>query len=129
MSTSQCIGNHRTARTDIDCPLVLLRHVWRPSVKEGPKRQLPSLQLRDLFSAQTRTTTPTMTIGFDRPSGAAADVKELEYVSAIHQTDLKELRKDGSITGEQAKEIWVNLAARAECESYCAVSSLFHTRR
>jgi len=43
-----------------------------------------------------------MTIGFDRPTGAAADVKELEYVSALHQTDLKGgLRKDGSITGKE----------------------------
>ena len=40
-----------------------------------------------------------MTIGFLRPTGAAADVKELEYVSALHQTDLKEMRMDGSITG------------------------------
>lgn len=46
--------------------------------------------------------TPAMTIGFFRPTGAAADVKELEYVSALHQTDLRGgLRKDGSITGEK----------------------------
>ena len=33
-----------------------------------------------------------------RPCGAYADVKELEYVSALHQTG-RVLRKDGSIRG------------------------------
>jgi hypothetical protein len=41
-----------------------------------------------------------MAIGFLRPVGASSDVKELEYVSAIHQTDLKGVRADGSIRGE-----------------------------
>lgn len=40
-----------------------------------------------------------MAIGFSRPRGAARDVKELEYISALHQTDLKELRTNGSIQG------------------------------
>jgi len=38
-----------------------------------------------------------MTIGFLRPVGAAADVAELEYISALHQTDMPHLRMDGSI--------------------------------
>lgn len=33
------------------------------------------------------------------PCGAHADVKELEYISALHQTGRSELRKDGSILG------------------------------
>jgi hypothetical protein len=33
---------------------------------------------------------------FERPIGASADVKELEYIAALHQTDVN-LRKDGSI--------------------------------
>jgi hypothetical protein len=42
-----------------------------------------------------------MAIGFLRPVGASSDVKELEYVTAIHQTDLKGVRADGSIRGEK----------------------------
>ena len=38
-----------------------------------------------------------MTIGFLRPVGAAADIAELEYISALHQTDMPHLRMDGSI--------------------------------
>ena len=33
------------------------------------------------------------------PCGAFADVKELEYISALHQTGKIGLRKDGSING------------------------------
>jgi hypothetical protein len=40
-----------------------------------------------------------MTLRFDRPVGTAGDVKELEYISALHQTDLKCMRTDGSIRG------------------------------
>lgn len=36
---------------------------------------------------------------FDRPLGSPADVKELEYVSGLHQTD-REVRTDGSIRAE-----------------------------
>jgi hypothetical protein len=35
---------------------------------------------------------------FARPVGAAADVKELEYISALHQTG-DSVRLDGSIKG------------------------------
>ena len=51
-----------------------------------------------------RSSKPTsqMTIGFLRPVGAAGDVKELEYISALHQTD-PEIRTDGSIKGEKNK--------------------------
>lgn len=38
-----------------------------------------------------------MTIQFDRPVGAAADLAELEYVSALHQTQPGLVRQDGSI--------------------------------
>jgi len=43
-----------------------------------------SLQLRDMVS-------------FQRPKGAAADLRELEYVSALQQTQNGAVRKDGSI--------------------------------
>ena len=39
-----------------------------------------------------------MTITFERPVGAHLDVKELEYVNALHQTGNK-LRDDASLTG------------------------------
>ncbi|KAG7372979.1 hypothetical protein IV203_033703 [Nitzschia inconspicua] len=38
-----------------------------------------------------------MTIVFERPVGASADLKELEYISALHQTCSTELRQDASI--------------------------------
>jgi hypothetical protein len=39
---------------------------------------------------------------FDRPIGAQADVKELEYISALHQSGVR-LRSDGSIRDEDIK--------------------------
>ena len=43
-----------------------------------------------------------MSFAFDRPIGASADITELEYVSALHQTDVPGgIRKDGSIQGER----------------------------
>ena len=53
------------------------------------------------------TTTAIMVV-FDRPIGAPADVKELEYVSGLHQTD-KQVRVDGSIT---AQDIQLYLKSR-----------------
>jgi hypothetical protein len=41
----------------------------------------------------------TMTIRFDRPIGTPANFKELEYLSALHQTCLWKLRQDASIDG------------------------------
>lgn len=40
-----------------------------------------------------------MPFTFDRPIGAGADVSELEFVSALMQTNIYEMRTDGSITG------------------------------
>lgn len=37
---------------------------------------------------------------FDQLIGAPGDVMELEYISALHQTDVNEVRKDGSIRGK-----------------------------
>lgn len=37
---------------------------------------------------------------FEQLQGAAGDVKELEYISALHQTDLKQVRQDCSIYGK-----------------------------
>jgi hypothetical protein len=37
---------------------------------------------------------------FDKPIGAHADCRELEYISALHQSGVK-IRKDASITGTQ----------------------------
>jgi hypothetical protein len=42
-----------------------------------------------------------MTIVFDRRVGAAADVRELKYISALHQTDPSGVRTDGSIKGRE----------------------------
>lgn len=42
-----------------------------------------------------------MSFEFERPIGAPADLAELDYVSALHQTDVQGgIRKDGSIQGE-----------------------------
>jgi len=41
-----------------------------------------------------------MTIGFQRPIGASADVRELEYISALCQTDMSGIRTNGSINDE-----------------------------
>ena len=41
-----------------------------------------------------------MTIEFDRPIGTPADLKELEYLSALHQTCFPKLRQDASIDCE-----------------------------
>ena len=42
-----------------------------------------------------------MSFSFQRPVGSIADVAELEYVSALHQTDVQGgIRQDGSIQGE-----------------------------
>jgi hypothetical protein len=38
-------------------------------------------------------------VAFERPVGASADVKELEYISSLHQTAEK-VRTDGSIKGK-----------------------------
>jgi hypothetical protein len=42
---------------------------------------------------------------FEQLVGAAGDVKELEYISALHQTDPTEVRKDGSIKGMYGRKI------------------------
>ena len=36
---------------------------------------------------------------FDKPIGSVADVRELEYISGLHQTDPAGIRIDGSIKG------------------------------
>ena len=46
---------------------------------------------------------------FNRPVGAAVDVRELEYCSALHQTDLPRLRRDGTI---KAIDILILLRSR-----------------
>ena len=54
--------------------------------------------------------TKTMGFGaFDRPVGAAADVSELQYVSALMQTNVEELRTDGTI---QPQDIALFLQSR-----------------
>jgi hypothetical protein len=40
-----------------------------------------------------------MSFWFDRPIGAHADVHELEYIAALHQSIMPELRPNGSIYG------------------------------
>ena len=46
---------------------------------------------------------------FNRPVGAAVDVRELEYISALLQTDLPHLRRDGTI---KARDILIYLRSR-----------------
>jgi len=46
---------------------------------------------------------------FNRPTGAAVDVRELEYLSALLQTDLPHLRRDGTI---RAKDLLIYLRSR-----------------
>jgi hypothetical protein len=47
--------------------------------------------------------TTAMSFSFKRPVGAIADTTELEYVSALHQTNVEGIRKDGSIQGENVR--------------------------
>lgn len=37
--------------------------------------------------------------GFERPIGAVADMRELEYVSVLHQTALPDVRSDATVSG------------------------------
>lgn len=50
-------------------------------------------------SGSAKRTPIIMTIKFDRPIGTSANLKELEYISALHQTCFP-LRRDGSIDGK-----------------------------
>jgi len=54
-------------------------------------------------SIQLNSSEQTMGFGFDRPTGAGADASELEYVSALLQTDVFELRPDASIRGTYSR--------------------------
>jgi hypothetical protein len=68
----------------------------------------------------------TMTITFDRPLGSPADLKELEYLSAISQT-APELRQDASIDGKSGK--WQKFEERAYWSDYApALLFLNHHR-
>ena len=40
-----------------------------------------------------------MATTFEQQIGAAGDVRELEYISALHQTTTEEVRRDASIKG------------------------------
>ena len=42
-----------------------------------------------------------MSAAFEQLIGAAGDVRELEYISALHQTTTEEVRRDASIKGEK----------------------------
>jgi hypothetical protein len=44
-----------------------------------------------------------MPIRFERPIGASADLKELEYISALHQTCPNQVRQDGSIDASDVR--------------------------
>ena len=50
-----------------------------------------------------------MPLQFDRPVGATADVAELEYISALMQTEKLYLRQEGSVT---ARDIHFFLKSR-----------------
>jgi hypothetical protein len=61
-------------------------------------------------------------VAFDRPIGAIADVTELEYCSALHQTDVPGgIRKDGSIQGESKWNVqqWCSWRILLFSSSYC----------
>ena len=49
-----------------------------------------------------------MTGTFEQLVGAAGDVRELEYISALHQTDTNQVRKDASIRGMLFKKVHYN---------------------
>jgi len=64
-----------------------------------------------------------MSFAFDRPIGAPADVTELDYVAALHQTDVPGgIRKDGSIQGEfhvARALLWKSKPVSADTPSSC----------
>jgi hypothetical protein len=41
-----------------------------------------------------------MAVSFERPVGCHADIRELEYLSALAQTAMPSLRKNASLHGE-----------------------------
>ena len=61
------------------------------------------------YNNNNNSASSAMPIRFECPVGAAADLKELEYISALHQTCPKKLREDGSIN---AADIRVFLRSR-----------------
>ena len=65
-------------------------------------------------------------VSFQRPTGAAADLSELEYVSALQQTQSGAVRKDGSI---QDVDIQLFLKSRYGIEVSIGGCSTFHSRR
>lgn len=69
----------------------------REIVRES--KSLPRRYLVLLFGRRN----PSIMVGisFPRPVGPYADTKELEYVSALHQT-ASDIRQNGTIRGEQA---------------------------
>jgi hypothetical protein len=73
-----------------------------------------------------------MTILFDRPVGASADVKELEYISALHQTDPAGVREDGSIMGKKkliigraTEGVYIENTLSLSILHYCTYRSCF----
>ena len=60
---------------------------------------LPSLELVASSASLSGVGKEIMGAKQTTPCGAFADVKELEYISALHQTGKIGLRKDGSIHG------------------------------
>ena len=67
---------------------------WIHLGQNSPK---PSLYISTLALPQLKVDEMNM-LGFDRPTGSGADLKELEYISALHQT-CTSVRKDASIDG------------------------------
>ena len=65
-------------------------------------------------------------IQFERPIGAPADVKELEYIAALHQTNEEEIRTNGMVHGTynmQVLEVMEALAVyRPPFDSACPLT-------
>ena len=75
-------------------------------------------------------------MSFEKPIGAIADVREIEYISALHQVGDDGIRVDGSIRGTFVKRIvvdvfcYVNLFSPSHslCGFLTKFTSLFCTK-
>lgn len=73
---------------------------------------------------------PTMAVSFERPVGCHADIRELEYLSALAQTAMPSLRKNASLHGEFLSKLekgtWNNYVNSPESSVYMPCMPLLH---
>lgn len=66
-----------------------------------------------------------MSFSFQRPVGSIADIAELEYVSALHQTDVQGgIRQDGSIQGENKEFPAFDASMQSWRQTTCSLAFL-----